>query len=177
MRAAPGLPAQCTLLRASAAALPALATRLTPSLHPTLPTHPAQWACLPSVLALADYLGASGILARADAWLCEQCRTQGATDRLQSLLCDAFELAARHRLGSAMALLLPYATQALARGSRALSAVWCAAAGGLAICSVLRLACYAHTACQPHPSHSPPHTHAALQVRRQAALLPPEGRF
>lgn len=77
------------------------------------------------MLALADYLGCGGVMARADAWLCGQCRTLQSAPGCapQSRSCLAFELAARHRLGGAMALLLPMAVQAMARGSRC-AAVW-----------------------------------------------------
>lgn len=71
------------------------------------------------MLRLADYFGAAAVLARADAWLCRQCRQRGDP----ACFCSAFELASSHRLGSTMALLLPWASQAMARGSRC-SAVW-----------------------------------------------------
>ncbi|PRW60621.1 ATP-dependent DNA helicase isoform A [Chlorella sorokiniana] len=79
-----------------------------------------QWETIGGVLALADYFGAGGVLSRADAWLCRQCRG-GAAEPTRS--CAAFELAARHRLGGAMALLLPFAVQCMARGSRCAS-IW-----------------------------------------------------
>ncbi len=79
-----------------------------------------QWETIGGVLALADYFGAGGVLSRADAWLCRQCRGGSAEP---SRSCAAFEFAARHRLGGAMALLLPFAVQCMARGSRCTS-IW-----------------------------------------------------
>ena len=87
-------------------------------MHPS--SHPPQWETIGGVLALADYFGASGVLSRADAWLCRQCHG-GAAEPTHS--CAAFELAAGHRLGGAMALLLPFAVQCMARGSRCAS-IW-----------------------------------------------------
>lgn len=79
-----------------------------------------QWGTIAGMLALADYFAAGGVLRRADAWLCRQCRSRAAEPGHS---CAAFELAARHRLGGAMALLLPWAVQCMARGSRC-AAVW-----------------------------------------------------
>ncbi|PSC74279.1 Flavin-containing monooxygenase FMO GS-OX-like 3 [Micractinium conductrix] len=79
------------------------------------------WKNVAGVLALADYFGATSLLHRADAWLCAQLRT--APPPLPGLTCQAFELSTRHRLGGATALLLPFAVQCMARGSRC-AAVW-----------------------------------------------------
>lgn len=79
-----------------------------------------QWDTIANVLELADYFGASGILDRADAWICDQLRKPQPA---AMTACRAFELAARHRLGAAMALLLPWAVRCMALGSRC-SAVW-----------------------------------------------------
>ena len=92
--------------------------RVLTSLHPAR----LQWSTVDDVLALADYFGVGGILQSADTWLCTQ-YLQHAKPLSTQHACQAFELAARHRLGSAMALLLPWAVQCLARGSRC-STVW-----------------------------------------------------
>ncbi|KAL4422395.1 hypothetical protein ABPG75_008592 [Micractinium tetrahymenae] len=81
-----------------------------------------QWDTLRPVLLLAHYFGATGLLSRADAWLCDQLN-RGEPSQRERAACQAFELAARHRLGATMALLLPWAVQSMARGSRC-AAVW-----------------------------------------------------
>ncbi|KAL4436139.1 hypothetical protein ABPG77_005587 [Micractinium sp. CCAP 211/92] len=81
-----------------------------------------QWDTIKPVLLLADYFGATGLLSRADAWLCDQL-SRAEPSVGEQAACQAFELAARHRLGAAMALLLPWAVQSMARGSRCAS-VW-----------------------------------------------------
>lgn len=74
------------------------------------------------MLLLADYFGATGLLSRADGWLSSQL-SRADPGVGEQAACQAFELAARHRLGAAMALLLPWAVQSMARGSRCAS-VW-----------------------------------------------------
>jgi hypothetical protein len=61
-------------------------------------------------------------MGRADAWLCLQCQLSRGGQEPEAA-CLAFQLAAHHRLGSAMAALLPWAVQCMALGSRC-SAVW-----------------------------------------------------
>jgi hypothetical protein len=80
-----------------------------------------QWSTIGSVLQLADYFGAAGVLQHADVWICEQYRQAGMLQPLR--VCQALELAARHRLSAAMAIMLPWAVQCKARGSRC-SSVW-----------------------------------------------------
>lgn len=108
-----GLPAAPYLPSAPVFILPLLAC---------LPSPSPQWSTIAGVLQLADYFGAEAVIQSADAWLCAQYGQQAEPLKPQQA-CQAFELAARHRLGGAMALLLPWAVQCMARGSRC-STVW-----------------------------------------------------
>jgi hypothetical protein len=94
-----------------------------------------QWDTISGVLQLADYFGVGDVLQQADTWLCEQYAHPAAPLKPQQAAA-AFQLASRHRLGGAAALLLPWALQCLARGSRC-CAVW---HDGRQVCERLRAA-------------------------------------
>lgn len=165
----------CAVPAARPAALPPCRRRRpSPTAHrrrtpaaPHPPPNPTQWATIGGVLALADYLGCAGLLQRADEWLCAESRQQEACK-----CCAAFELAARHRLGGCMALLLPWAVQSMARGSRC-AAVWWVGRGALGFCHLQAVPWQACWWKQPprHPAapSSTPNLAAAGTTARSAA--------